>query len=254
MINYIYIDKLPTKMWFYTYFNCMFYIARMYEPINFEITSSMWNFIINFQYIIPNMLIRQKVNEFITMNNSVRHFLTSLPELNNFFTVNEVIKNIIVKEPEKFLYYAINNKNILMMYCYLMYCYVITSQRKYGINNTVPTYKNILDKYNPDFITKSDWGRATWFVIHISSLYCVKIITQEFINFYSNWIHSLMHLLPCEICREHLKENLKYVPITGVDNISLFKSVYELHNVVNRSLNKYEPSFDEALSYYSFLI
>jgi hypothetical protein len=127
-------------------------------------------------------------------------------------------------------------------------------QRKYGINNSIPSYKSILDKYNPDFITKSDWGRATWYVIHMSSLYNEQIITQNFMVSYSNWLHSLMHLLPCEVCRSHLKENIKYVPITGVDNISLFKSTYELHNVVNRSLNKYEPSFEEALGFYSLSI
>lgn len=253
MINNLYINRLPSNIWLHTYFNCIFYIARMYEPSNFEVSSAMWNFMINFGNIMPNHIIKKKINEFINMEHSARHFILSMPELTQFLDVNSTIKNIIVNEPNKFLYYSVNNKNILFMYVYLMYCYILASQRTYNINHKIPTYKNILEKYNPDFITKSDWGRATWYVIHISALYNEQIISQSFMNAYSNWLHSLMHLLPCEVCRSHLRENIKYVPIIGVDNISLFKSTYELHNVVNRSLNKYEPSLDEALSYYSFL-
>lgn len=254
MINNLYINRLPTSVWFNTYFNCVFYIVRMYEPSNFEISSAMWNFIISFANIVPNHLIKKQLNDFIAMNHDVRHYLLSLPELTQFFTVNVTMKNIITNEPNKMLYYCINNKNLLLMYIYLMYCYIIGIQRKYGINKNIPSYKSILDKYNPDFITKSDWGRTTWYVIHMSALYNEQIITQNFMVSYSNWLHSLMHLLPCEVCRSHLRENIKYVPITGVDNISLFKSTYELHNVVNRSLNKYEPSLEEALGFYSLSI
>ena len=38
----------------------------------------------------------------------------------------------------------------------------------------------------------------------------------------------------------------------GNDRMALFKCSWELHNIVNQSLNKRQPSLQEALTYYNF--
>jgi len=89
------------------------------------------------------------------------------------------------------------------------------------------------------------WGPPFWLSIHITALaysknpsYAEKKAAKEFFE-------SLQFILPCPICREHLKEHLKKYPITPhLDRREdLFKWTIMLHNEVNKSLNK--PSFTE---------
>lgn len=95
------------------------------------------------------------------------------------------------------------------------------------------------------------WGPPFWFTIHVTALaypknpsYADKKAAKEFYE-------SLQFLLPCPVCREHLKVHLVKYPITPhLDRREdLFKWTVMLHNEVNVSLNKATFTELEALSY-----
>jgi hypothetical protein len=94
------------------------------------------------------------------------------------------------------------------------------------------------------------WGPPFWFVIHITALaypqkptYADKKAAKEFFE-------SLSFLLPCPICKTHLKTHLRKHPITPhLDRRDdLFKYTVILHNEVNISLNK--PTYTELEALY----
>lgn len=96
------------------------------------------------------------------------------------------------------------------------------------------------------------WGPFFWHTIHIAALayptnpsYAQKRAAKEFYE-------SLVHLLPCPVCREHLSTHLQKYPITPhLDRrTDLFKWTVQLHNVVNDSLGKPRVSELEALTFY----
>jgi len=94
------------------------------------------------------------------------------------------------------------------------------------------------------------WGPIFWYTIHIVALgypkdpsYADKKAAKEFFE-------SLQFLIPCEVCRNHYKENLKKFPITPhLDRRDdLFKYTVMLHNEVNKLLNK--PTMTELEAIY----
>lgn len=96
----------------------------------------------------------------------------------------------------------------------------------------------------------SCWGPPFWFTIGVVALaypvkpsYADKKAAKEFFE-------SLIFLLPCEICKSHLKVHLRKHPITPhLDRRDdLFKYTVMLHNEVNKSLNK--PTFTEVEALY----
>ncbi len=96
------------------------------------------------------------------------------------------------------------------------------------------------------------WGPFFWHTIHIVALgysnnpsYAQKRAAKEFYE-------SLVHLIPCPVCREHLTTNLQRLPLTPhLDRRDdLFKWTVELHNMVNESLGKPRISELEALMFY----
>jgi len=95
------------------------------------------------------------------------------------------------------------------------------------------------------------WGPFFWHTIHIAALayptkpnYAEKKAAKEFFE-------SLQFLLPCPICKEHLKVHLRKYPITPhLDRREdLFKWTVILHNEVNISLNKDTMTEIEVLYY-----
>lgn len=98
------------------------------------------------------------------------------------------------------------------------------------------------DDYNSsDGMLTSVWGPPLWHTLHTMSFnYPVKP-TKEDKNNYYNYFSSLEKVLPCKYCRDNLKKNFKSVPL----NKSVFKNretlskwVYDLHETVNKMLNK----------------
>ena len=94
-------------------------------------------------------------------------------------------------------------------------------------------------------IPPSVWGPTFWLTIHITALAYPKAPTYGDKKAAKEFFESLQFLLPCPICREHLKAHLQKYPITvHLDrNSDLFKWTVILHNEVNKSINK--PIFTE---------
>jgi len=117
------------------------------------------------------------------------------------------------------------------------------------INNKNKTKKNkksnrvfSLKDYNSgDGFLTSVWGPAMWHYLHTMSFnYPVNPTKEDKIN-YRNFILSLKNVLPCKYCRMNLKTNLKQFPLkfSHMKNRESFsKYVYNLHELVNKMLNK----------------
>lgn len=95
------------------------------------------------------------------------------------------------------------------------------------------------------------WGGPLWFSIHIIALVYPKQPSYADKKAAKDYFESLQFLLPCPICRTHLKEHLAKNPITPhLDRKEdLFKWTVVLHNEVNKSLNKPTMTELEALYY-----
>jgi hypothetical protein len=75
--------------------------------------------------------------------------------------------------------------------------------------------------------------------------YAEKRAAKEFFN-------SMVHLLPCPVCREHFKEILSAMPVESWldDRRSLTEWVWMLHNRVNARLGKAEITQAEFMERY----
>ncbi len=96
------------------------------------------------------------------------------------------------------------------------------------------------------------WGPHAWVFLHsITFSYDPK--NKEAMK---KFVSSLESLLPCEICREHFKQNLLAKPLTDEILSSkdlLFKWFVDLHNIVNLKNGKKTYSYAEVVEKYKNL-
>jgi hypothetical protein len=99
------------------------------------------------------------------------------------------------------------------------------------------------------------WGPFFWHTIHIVALgypnkpsYTDKKCAKEFYE-------SLAFLLPCAVCREHYKAHISEHPITPFLDTKrdLLKWTIDIHNKVNKMLEKPEWTELEVVNYYERL-
>jgi len=95
------------------------------------------------------------------------------------------------------------------------------------------------------------WGPFFWHTIHIAALAYPKQPSYGDKKAAKEFFEALQFLLPCPVCKEHLKTHLAKFPITPhLDRRDdLFKWTVMLHNEVNVSLNKGTMTELEALLY-----
>ena len=110
------------------------------------------------------------------------------------------------------------------------------------------------DYNSNDGMMTAIWGPSLWHTLHtISFNYPVKPTKEDKDN-YIKFINSLENVLPCRYCRDNLKTNLKATRFNRsvMKNRETFsKWVYDLHNHVNKMLNKKkESTFDEIRDRY----
>ena len=98
----------------------------------------------------------------------------------------------------------------------------------------------------------SVWGPIFWHTIHVTALaypenpsYAQKRAAKEFYE-------SLAHLIPCPKCRDHYQTHLQKMPITPhLDRrADLFRWTVEMHNTVNKMLEKPIVKEAESLQFY----
>jgi hypothetical protein len=93
---------------------------------------------------------------------------------------------------------------------------------------------------NNGFLT-TVWGPCIWTFLHTVSFNYPVNPTKKDKNDYRELIMNLKNILPCGKCRKNLTQNLKIMPLTmkNMESRETFsKYVFELHEVVNRMLNK----------------
>jgi|TARA_B110000285_G_C15104620_1_gene607186 hypothetical protein len=96
------------------------------------------------------------------------------------------------------------------------------------------------------------WGPHGWKFLHYVSLgYPDNPTDEDKINF-KNFYYSLQHVLPCEKCALNYKHNLLDSPIDNHLNNrdTLVRWVIDVHNKVNKELNKKELSYEDGISLY----
>jgi hypothetical protein len=119
--------------------------------------------------------------------------------------------------------------------------YTISRRRKLKNGTRKFTRKDYNSKNG--FITGS-WGPLLWTILHIMSFNYPNKPTLDDKEHYMNFILSLKYVLPCGKCRENLTKNFEKLPLTLSDmkNRETFsRYIYNLHNVVNQMLDKYNP-------------
>jgi hypothetical protein len=95
------------------------------------------------------------------------------------------------------------------------------------------------------------WGPHGWKFIHYITLGYPSNPTKEDKSKYANFFNSLQYVIPCSICGAHFRENLKNNPIN--DNIlsskvKLIEWGINIHNLVNKSNNKKQYTYEEGLN------
>ena len=93
------------------------------------------------------------------------------------------------------------------------------------------------------------WGKYLWTSIHYISLGYPENPSKEEQNDYKEFFENLFRVIPCYTCSENYKDHLQKLPITPQvlqNTKSLFKWTVEVHNLVNKSLNKRLLSYEEA--------
>lgn len=87
----------------------------------------------------------------------------------------------------------------------------------------------------------SVWGPLQWSFMHIISFNYPVNPTELDKDNYNNYLMSLKYVLPCKACRLNLSDNLitaNYNRDKLKNRESFSKFIYNLHNIVNKSLNK----------------
>jgi hypothetical protein len=102
-------------------------------------------------------------------------------------------------------------------------------------------------KFPPDV-----WGPFYWHVIHIVALGYPKTPTYSDKKAAKEFFESLQFLLPCSVCRKHYTQHFQNNPITPALDTrdALIKWTIDIHNQVNKMLNKPVWTQDEVIAYY----
>jgi len=92
-----------------------------------------------------------------------------------------------------------------------------------------------------DGMVTSIWGPSYWHILHTMSFnYPVNPTCEDKKN-HRNMIINLKNILPCKYCRINLVKNFKILPLRACDlknRESFSRYVYDLHELVNKMLNK----------------
>lgn len=118
------------------------------------------------------------------------------------------------------------------------------------------TFEDAKELYDPDNIDKKIWGNAFWKLIHTITKYMPVNsngqIPREAKLIFIDFINCIQKLLPCEICRQHMNENMIKIPLEKYLNTrtDAFTWTVLFHNAVNKDNNKKEIKVKDAWMMY----
>jgi hypothetical protein len=95
-------------------------------------------------------------------------------------------------------------------------------------------------------VSPKHWGREGWKFIHWVALTYPNRPNEKDKKNYLKFFESLQDVLPCPICAEHFKQNMKDYPINLGSNKELFNWTVDMHNLVNKQNGKKAITYDQA--------
>lgn len=90
-------------------------------------------------------------------------------------------------------------------------------------------------------VSKEELGRATWTLLHTLAAQFPDKPTKQQKRDVKELMAILSRLYPCKECGEHFKEIIKANPVQVDSGAELAQWMCQVHNIVNRSLDK--PKF-----------
>lgn len=93
------------------------------------------------------------------------------------------------------------------------------------------------------------WGPFAWYIIHSLAYHYIDNQREKYVQFY----RSLQQVLPCEVCRNHYGSMIaraQYVPESNTGRETIHQWTVNMHNEVNRRLNKRVVSIQESTQLY----
>ena len=92
------------------------------------------------------------------------------------------------------------------------------------------------------------FGKYFWGTMHLTALGAPKTLDATQTNTYNAFFTNIAQVLPCESCKEHLRQTYSEIPLddalAGSD--ALFAWTVNVHNAVNKRLGKAIVSVDDA--------
>ena len=98
------------------------------------------------------------------------------------------------------------------------------------------------------------WGRHLWFSLHFISLDFPEEPSTEDVRHFKSFYENLHQVIPCYKCSVNYIKHLNERPLELSDlknNKTLFKWTVDIHNIVNKELNKSPMSFEDAWAFYN---
>jgi FAD-linked sulfhydryl oxidase len=97
------------------------------------------------------------------------------------------------------------------------------------------------------------WGSHAWLFLHTVTLNYPENPNEFDKKHYKDFFESLSHVIPCEVCKNHYKKNIKKYPIKLESRESLTRWLHKIHNLVNIKNGKEEYPYDKFIEKYSEL-
>ena len=97
------------------------------------------------------------------------------------------------------------------------------------------------------------WGSHAWLFLHTITLNYPDKPTKYDKDNYKDFFESLSHVIPCEVCKSHYKQNIKKYPIQLDSKESLTRWLHMIHNIVNVKTGKDEYPYGDFIHKYSNL-
>lgn len=88
--------------------------------------------------------------------------------------------------------------------------------------------------YNSIYTNPIIWGPSTWYVIHILGY----TYNEDNIDQYKRFFDIFKKLIPCQHCKKDYNNYIELIPIDLSNKKNFIKWTSNLHNYVNRKLNK----------------
>lgn len=245
-------QSLNHNIWLNTYMKAFFVLARTYNPKDEYTKMAMKCFIESVSSVLPDSNFVHEFKKFINPNVYVIN--TIVNSMNSFFDTYKDFKYELETNPQGFFDFCLQSDFTLFAWVYLLDGYIKTLFNKAGHHIPIVPFNELYMRvYNPSYLDKADWGNPIWFIIHMTPLYAQGTCIDVYNNLKA-MLSCLRFILPCQKCQMHLTDNLGKIDIDRCSNSKeeLFKATWELHNIVNKDLNKYQPTLEEARKMYTF--